>query len=65
MGVGGGASDKDKENQKGSRGGKKLLTVALSTSNSIEPIPSNLWRSNQPFHITQTPFNINWDFKCT
>ena len=64
--MGGGASDKDKENQKGSRGGgKKLLTVALSTSNSIEPIPSNLWRSNQPFHITQTPFNINWDFKCT
>ena len=35
-----------------------IFACANCSSNSSLPIPSNLERSTQPFHLTQSPFKI-------
>ena len=43
----------------------RRLTNAFSSSNSRHPVPSSRVQSIQPLNITQTPFIIYRDFRCT
>lgn len=41
------------------------LTIARSSSNSRQPVPSNLSKSMRPFHRTHTPFIMKCDSMWT